>query len=126
MRDSAKIVTVAVATILKLTFAAAASSLCQLSPSNIPEEIMIRNLVLLTAVLIPVCVVGADAPVTAPPEGAGMKALFNGKDLTGWDGDPRLWSVKDGVIHGETTEANPAKGNTFIIWKDGRTKDFEL
>src|SRR6185436_3134406 len=52
--------------------------------------------------------------------------LFNGKDLTGWDGDPRLWSVKDGAIHGETTDANPAQGNTFIIWKDGKTKDFEL
>ncbi len=63
---------------------------------------------------------------TAPPEGEGMKPIFNGKDLSGWSGDPRLWSVKDGVIHGETTEANPAKGNTFIIWKDGRTKDFEL
>lgn len=83
---------------------------------------MIRNLVLLTALLIPVCVWGADAP----PEAPGMKSLFNGKDLTGWDGDPRLWSVKDGVIHGETTEENPAKGNTFIIWKDGTTKDFEL
>lgn len=83
---------------------------------------MIRNLVLLTALLIPVCVWGADAP----PEAAGMKSLFNGKDLTGWDGDPRLWSVKEGVIHGETTAENPAKGNTFIIWKDGTTKDFEL
>ncbi len=87
---------------------------------------MIRNLMLLTALLIPVCILGADAPVTAPPEAAGMQSLFNGKDLTGWDGDPRLWSVNDGVIHGETTEANPAKGNTFIIWKDGTTKDFEL
>lgn len=83
---------------------------------------MLRNLVLLTALLIPVSVWGADAP----PEVAGMKALFNGKDLTGWDGDPRLWSVKEGVIHGETTAENSAKGNTFIIWKDGTTKDFEL
>lgn len=52
--------------------------------------------------------------------------LFNGKDLTGWDGDPRLWSVKEGAIRGETTEENRARGNTFIIWKDGKTKDFEL
>jgi hypothetical protein len=55
-----------------------------------------------------------------------MQVLFNGKDLSGWDGDPRLWSVKDGLIHGETTDANPTKGNTFLIWKEGRTKDFEL
>ncbi len=63
---------------------------------------------------------------SVPPEPSDMKSLFNGKDLTGWDGDPNLWSVKDGVIHGETTEQNPAKGNTFIIWKDGVLKDFEL
>ena len=42
--------------------------------------------------------------------------LFNGKDLAGWDGDPRLWTVRDGVIHGETTAETPAKGNTFLIY----------
>lgn len=67
----------------------------------------------------------ADEPQAPPPE-SGMHSIFNGKDLTGWDGDPRLWSVKDGAIHGETTAENKANGNTFLIWKDGKTKDFEL
>lgn len=62
----------------------------------------------------------------APAEPADMKTIFNGKDLTGWDGDSRLWSVKDGVIRGETTPEKKSRGNTFLIWKDGRTKDFEL
>lgn len=62
----------------------------------------------------------------APAEKPGMKSLFNGKDLQGWDGDPRLWRVKDGVIHGETTTEHVAQGNTFLIWKEGKTKDFEL
>ncbi len=62
----------------------------------------------------------------APAESSDMKAIFNGKDLSGWDGDPELWSVKDGVIHGETTEEKKANGNSFLIWKDGVTKDFEL
>jgi len=56
----------------------------------------------------------------------GWVSLFNGKDLTGWDGDTRLWSVKDGVIHGQTTLTNPAKGNTFLIWRGGTLKDFKL
>ena len=56
----------------------------------------------------------------------GFRTIFNGKDLTGWDGDSRLWSVKDGAIRGETTKGNRAKGNTFVIWKGGRTTDFEL
>jgi len=64
--------------------------------------------------------------VAAPAEPAGMTALFNGKDLTGWDGDPRLWSVKDGAIRGQTTPEVPAKGNTFLILKDRNFADFEL
>ena len=67
----------------------------------------------------------AEGP-DAPPESPGMQSLFNGKDLAGWDGDPRLWSVKEGVIRGETTAENPAKGNTFTIWNKGTVKDFEL
>lgn len=62
----------------------------------------------------------------APPEPDGMVKIFNGENLEGWSGDPRLWSVRDGVIHGETTKENAAKGNTFLIWQDGETKDFEL
>lgn len=58
--------------------------------------------------------------------GADFKPIFNGKDLTGWDGDPRFWSVKDGVIRGETSLKALARGNTFLIWRDGKLKDFEL
>lgn len=68
----------------------------------------------------------ADDSVSAPPEAKNMKKIFNGKDLTGWDGDPRLWSVKDGAIRGETTEDKKAKGNTFLVWTQGKTTDFEL
>jgi len=53
-------------------------------------------------------------------------SLFNGKDLSGWDGDMRLWSAKDGVIRGETTPENPTRGNTFLIWRGGKLRDFEL
>jgi len=63
---------------------------------------------------------------TPPRERADMRSLFNGKDLTGWDGDPRLWSVKDGAIRGQTTAETPAKGNTFLILKDQRFGDFDL
>jgi hypothetical protein len=70
---------------------------------------------------------GGDNKTTpAPPEPAGMTPIFDGKTLDQWDGDPRLWSVKDGVIRGETTKENPANGNTFIIWKGGTVQDFEL
>ncbi|MDZ4687953.1 MAG: DUF1080 domain-containing protein [Planctomycetaceae bacterium] len=87
---------------------------------------MIRSSLMLTLLAVACPLLAQDAPLKAPPEPASMQKLFNGKDLTGWDGDPRLWSVKDGVIHGETTEENAAKGNTFLIWKDGVLKDFDL
>lgn len=87
---------------------------------------MIRCLTFLTAISFPWNLFAVDSPTTAPPEPVGMKSIFNGQDLKGWDGDPKLWSVKDGALRGETTAENPAKGNTFIIWKDGTTKDFEL
>jgi len=54
------------------------------------------------------------------------KNLFDGKTLKGWDGDPKFWSVKDGAIVGQTTKENPTKGNTFIICKDLKMKDFDL
>ena len=87
---------------------------------------MIRYLIMFAAIAFPSLLLSAETAPTAPPEPAGMQSLFNGKDLSGWDGDPKLWSVKDGAIHGETTAENPAKGNTFIIWKDGKTNDFDL
>jgi hypothetical protein len=87
---------------------------------------MFRTLTLLGLVSLSVPALAADAPTTAPAEPAGMTQIFNGKDLTGWDGDPRLWSVRDGAIRGETTAENSTKSNTFLIWKAGDTKDFDL
>ena len=85
-----------------------------------------RTTLFLFAALAAVLHTAAAEPQTAPAETPGMTRIFNGKDLTGWEGDLSLWSVKDGVIRGETTAENPAQGNTFLIWKDGTTRDFEL
>jgi hypothetical protein len=54
------------------------------------------------------------------------QAIFNGKDLKGWEGDPALWSVEDGAIVGRTTAEAPIENNTFLIWKDGKVGDFRL
>lgn len=87
---------------------------------------MMRSLILPSLCLLPWTLLAAEPGSAVPQESADMRVIFNGKDLTGWDGDPRLWSVRDGVLHGETTAEEPAKGNTFIIWKDGGIKDFDL
>jgi hypothetical protein len=56
----------------------------------------------------------------------GFKPLFNGKDLTGWDGNPELWSVQDGCITGKTTGPEQLAYNQFLIWRGGVLKNFEL
>jgi hypothetical protein len=58
----------------------------------------------------------------------GFKSLFNGKDLTGWTGNPKLWSVEDGAITGKTGEAphNKLTHNTFLVYTVGSVDDFEL
>jgi len=57
---------------------------------------------------------------------AGFQTIFDGKDLTGWDGNRTLWSVKDGAIVGQTTLEHPTKDNTFLIWTNAPVADFEL
>jgi hypothetical protein len=46
--------------------------------------------------------------------------LFDGATLKGWNGDPSIWSVKDGAIHGISE-----KGNQLIL-SDGGYADFRL
>src|SRR5690606_19067918 len=56
----------------------------------------------------------------------GFRQVFNGTNLDGWDGDPTFWRVENGVITGETTPEKPITQNSFLIWRGGRTADFDL
>jgi hypothetical protein len=49
--------------------------------------------------------------------------LFNGKDLSGWEGYHDLWSVEDGEIVGKNTE--PIKYSTYLLTKH-KFRDFRL
>jgi hypothetical protein len=74
--------------------------------------------------IIPVCLLFVSiATVQAADE---PESIFNEKDLSGWEGDPKIWSVEDGAIVGRTTAEDPIKNNTFLIWKDGELGDFRL
>lgn len=55
---------------------------------------------------------------------AGSEPLFNGKDLEGWDGDPRLCRVENGMILG-STEGVELEANSFLITRR-RFKNFHL
>ncbi len=66
----------------------------------------------------------ALAVVVSTAQAGGGSEFFNRKDLTGWEGNSELWSVKDGAIVGNTGEKG-IKANTFLISKQ-KYKDFEL
>jgi hypothetical protein len=56
----------------------------------------------------------------------GFRPIFDGTTLKNWDGDPTFWRVESGAIVGESTEANPVKENTFLIYRAAQPGDFEL
>jgi hypothetical protein len=56
----------------------------------------------------------------------GFEPIFDGKSMNGWDGDPQFWRVENGALVGETTTEKPLKENSFVIWRGGEPKDFEL
>jgi hypothetical protein len=64
------------------------------------------------------------APVIPPREGKRETIkLFNGTDLTGWEGHKKHWSVKDGVIIGKNTDE--VKVSTYLLTKK-KYSDFRL
>ncbi|MDB6175408.1 MAG: hypothetical protein JWL59_4719 [Chthoniobacteraceae bacterium] len=48
-----------------------------------------------------------------PPAPLNPKALFDGKTLAGWEGDPKIWRVQDGCITGGSLE-NKIAHNDFL------------
>lgn len=64
------------------------------------------------------------APEVPPRKGTTETIkLFNGKDLTGWEGYEDLWTVKDGVIIAKNTK--PLKVSTYLLTKR-KFSDFRL
>jgi putative membrane-bound dehydrogenase-like protein len=62
----------------------------------------------------------SQVPMLATKDNA--TAFFNGRDLTGWTGESRLWSVENGEIVGRSPGIG---GNTFLL-SDLDAEDFRL
>ena len=73
---------------------------------------------------------GGRGPQGAEPlvadDKTGFQPIFDGTSLKGWDGDPAFWKAVDGAIVGESSPDNVVKENTFLIWRGGEPRDFEL
>ena len=55
----------------------------------------------------------------------GFQPIFD-DTLKNWDGDPQYWRVENNILIGEVTPNNLLKQNSFLIWRGGTPKDFEL
>jgi hypothetical protein len=73
---------------------------------------------------------GRGGPRGAAPldlaDHTGFESIFDGTTMKNWDGDPAYWRAEGGMLVGQTTEANPLKENTFVIYRGGEPADFEL
>lgn len=63
-------------------------------------------------------------PARVTPVAVEPAPIFNGKDLSGWEGDPSLWRVQNGVLIGETTAERPIAHNSFLIYRGREVTDF--
>lgn len=84
--------------------------------ASIPHKLSeIKFAMLLACVVSQASLLNAESP----------QQLFNGRDLSGWSGDAKIWSVVDGQIVGTTLD-NKISDNTFLVWKGGEVEDFRL
>ncbi len=65
---------------------------------------------------------GEEVASSDLPEG--FQAVFNGRDLSGWEGSPSYWSAEDGCLTGKAD--GTLRYNRFITWRGGTVKNFEL
>jgi hypothetical protein len=72
----------------------------------------------LVSVLLSAC---AGAPACGADDG--FQLLFNGNDLTGWEGPDGAWTVADGAIK---CTGRKDGGRNWLIWRGGNVADFEL
>jgi len=66
------------------------------------------------------------AQALGEPDEEGFVTIFNGKDLTGWDANPEIWSVEDGVLIGQSPRGEPYDRQDYIYWAVAEPGDFVL
>ncbi len=80
----------------------------------------------MTRLLIAIAAVAAMANFAPAADKVepGFTPIFNGKDLTGWEGEAPFWFVEDGALTGQTKTR--VKHNTYMRYRGGKPADFEL
>src|SRR5512139_3231124 len=90
-----------------------------MKPLRLPLLLRLPCLAALSAGLL----IGSAAAAELEP---GFVSMFNGKDLSGWEGKPGWWRVEDGAITSESTKEKPCPSAHYLMWRGGKPADFEM
>lgn len=52
--------------------------------------------------------------------------MFNGRDLSGWEGAPGWWKVEDGALTSESTPEKKCVKPNYLVWTGGEPADFQF
>ena len=52
--------------------------------------------------------------------------LFDGRSLNGWEFDSDYWRIVNGAIVGEIPQGQTLNKNTWMVWRGGELRDFDL
>jgi hypothetical protein len=107
-------------------------TISMLDVANLREKTAMRNVfrsISIVVVMSTLAAWGAEpgqsgsSPISTGEKGA---SLFNGKDLSGWEGAPGWWTVEDGALTSQSTKEKACKACNYLVWKGGQPADFEL
>jgi hypothetical protein len=89
---------------------------------------MLRKGIVMRHLLCIALLLTQSLPLLAEPSSdeAGFVSMFNGKDLSGWEGKAGLWWIEDGVITAESSPDKPCERAHYLYWKGGQPEDFIL
>jgi hypothetical protein len=75
--------------------------------------------------LILACMVimGSATSNARPPQ---EQVIFNGKDLSGWNGDFNWWTVEDGALTAESKADKLCEKSNYLVWTGGQPADFQF
>ena len=52
--------------------------------------------------------------------------MFDGRSLSGWEGDTDYWRVENNALVGEIPKGQSLRKNTWLVWRGGELVDFDL
>jgi len=80
---------------------------------------LVPNNPILKFVLLAGLLLSSELSAQAP------RSIFDGT-LEGWEGDWNHWRIEQGTIVGEIPKGKTLGKNTWLVWRAGQLKDFEL